>query len=137
MLGLANLRGTVLPVASLRGLLGAERAGRGARRGRSSSTAPRPSRWPSMPSRRWSTVEADQIETRQAELAAEPGERLKGAFAADGKNAIAKILDIEGADRRRLRAARRGRGRGARWPSLRCRPGRLPERPAATTGRSW
>ena len=41
-------------------------------------------------------VETDQIETRQAELATRPGERLKGAFAADGRNAIAKILDIEG-----------------------------------------
>ena len=29
------------------------------------------------------TVDADRIETRQAELAARPGERLKGAFAAD------------------------------------------------------
>ena len=40
------------------------------------------------------TIDAGQIETRQAELAAKPGEILKGAFAADGKKSIAKILDI-------------------------------------------
>src|SRR6185369_10381522 len=39
------------------------------------------------------TVAADKIETRQAELAARPGERLKGAFMLDGKG-VAKILDI-------------------------------------------
>src|SRR4029078_12057302 len=39
-------------------------------------------------------VESDQIETRQAERVTRPGERLKGAFA-DGRNAIAKIIDIE------------------------------------------
>ncbi len=78
------------------------------------------------------TVETDQIETRQAELATRPGERLKGAFAADGKNAIAKILDIEGligaafvqeARRGRARAGqRRGAGKSDCRRSRRRRP---------------
>jgi purine-binding chemotaxis protein CheW len=38
------------------------------------------------------TVESEQIETRRAELASKPGERLKGAFAAGGS--VAKILDL-------------------------------------------
>ena len=56
LLGLANLRGTVLPVASLRGLLGLSEAAEtepAQRPGRSCSTAPRRSRWWSMPSTRW------------------------------------------------------------------------------------
>jgi purine-binding chemotaxis protein CheW len=93
LLGLANLRGTVLPVASLRGLLGAdEPAGATARAIVLDGAAPVALAVDGVEA--LVTVDADQIETRQAELAARPGERLKGAFAADGKNAIARILDI-------------------------------------------
>jgi purine-binding chemotaxis protein CheW len=93
LLGLANLRGTVLPVASLRGLLGAdEPAGATARAIVLDGAAPVALAVDGVEA--LVTVDADQIETRQAELAARPGERLKGAFAADGKNAIALILDI-------------------------------------------
>ena len=64
------------------------------------------------------TRRADQIETRQAELAARPGERLKGAFRRPtARSAIAKILDIEAADRR----------------ALSCSSGRAPRRAPAGT----
>lgn len=94
LLGLANLRGAVLPVAGARGLLG------------------RPSR-PATPDDRCIvldgaapvalavdaidglvTVEASRIETRQAELAAEAGEELSGAFQAEGRSDVARILDV-------------------------------------------
>ena len=93
LLGLANLRGTVLPVASLRGLLGAdEQASAAARAIVLDGAAPVALAVDAVEA--LVIVDADQIETRQAELAARPGERLKGAFAVDGKNAIARILDI-------------------------------------------
>ena len=94
LLGLANLRGNVLPVASLRGLLGvaeAESVAPGAARAIVlDGAAPMALAVDSIEA--LATVESDQIETRQAELAARPGERLKGAFATAG--AVAKILDL-------------------------------------------
>ena len=126
LLGLANLRGSILPVASVRGLMGAEEPD-APRRGRSSSTAPVALAVDLVQA--LVTVETDQIETRQAELATRPGERLKGAFA-DGRNAIAKILDIEAlvsAAFVQERPRRAGR-------APRRRKGRLPENPAARTG---
>ena len=94
LLGLANLRGSVLPVASLRGLLGvaeAEAVAPGTARAIVlDGTAPMALAVDSIEA--LLTVEGDQIETRQAELAARPGERLKGAFATGG--AVAKILDL-------------------------------------------
>ena len=94
LLGLANLRGNVLPVASLRGLLGVAEA---------EVAAPSMARAIVLDGAALMalavdsiealvTVESDQIETRQAELAARPGERLKGAFAVAGT--VAKILDL-------------------------------------------
>ncbi len=94
LLGLANLRGNVLSVASLRGLLGvaeAEAAAPGmARAIVLDGAAPMALAVDSIEA--LVTVESDQIETRQAELATRPGERLKGAFATGG--AVAKILDL-------------------------------------------
>jgi purine-binding chemotaxis protein CheW len=94
LLGLANLRGSVLPVASLRGLLGvaeAEAAAPGmARAIVLDGAAPMALAVDSIEA--LVTLESDQIETRQAELAARPGERLKGAFATNG--AVARILDL-------------------------------------------
>ena len=95
LLGLANLRGSVLPVASVRGLVGAEESAEATTRAIVLDGAA-PVALAVDAVEALVAVEADQIETRQAELATRPGERLKGAFAADGKNAIAKILDIEG-----------------------------------------
>ena len=95
LLGLANLRGSVLPVASVRGLLGAEDPVEAATRAIVLDGAA-PVALAVDAVEALVAVETDRIETRQAELATRPGERLKGAFAADGKNAIAKIVDIEG-----------------------------------------
>lgn len=101
LLGLANLRGTVLPVASLRGLLGLSQAaeaesGAAARTIVLDGAAPVALVVDAIGA--LVSVEPDQIETRQAELAGKPGEKLKGAFAtataAGGKGAVAKILDI-------------------------------------------
>jgi purine-binding chemotaxis protein CheW len=93
LLGVANLRGSVLPVASLRGLLGM-------------SDAPLP------PSARAVVVDVGmivaivvdavialvevapaRIQQGQAALGAEPGERLKGSFQ-DGAGSAARILDV-------------------------------------------
>jgi purine-binding chemotaxis protein CheW len=95
LLGLANLRGNVLPVASVRGLLGAEDPAEATTRAIVLDGAA-PVALAVDAVEALVAVETDRIETRQAELATRPGERLKGAFAADGRNAIAKILDIEG-----------------------------------------
>src|SRR4051794_19231984 len=86
LLGLTNLRGTVMPVASLRGLLGrAEKANAATRAIVISDGAPVALAVDAVES--LLTVDEGQIETRQAELAATPGEILKGAFAVDGKRA--------------------------------------------------
>jgi purine-binding chemotaxis protein CheW len=94
LLGLANLRGNVLPVASLRGLLGVAEAGAvvpGTSRAIVlDGAAPMALAVDSIEA--LVTIESDQIEIRQAELAARPGERLKGAFATGGT--VAKILDL-------------------------------------------
>jgi purine-binding chemotaxis protein CheW len=93
LLGLANLRGIVLPVASLQGLLGGEPSTDAATRAIVLDGAA-PVALAVDAVEALVAVDAEQIETRQAELAAKPGELLKGAFAADGKKSIAKILDI-------------------------------------------
>ncbi|MCW5734372.1 MAG: chemotaxis protein CheW [Enhydrobacter sp.] len=101
LLGLANLRGAVLPVASLRGLLGlAESAdagpGTASRAVVLDGTAPVALAVDAVGV--LVSVEPDQVERRQSELAAKPGELLKGAFAttaaSGGKGAVANILDI-------------------------------------------
>jgi purine-binding chemotaxis protein CheW len=95
LLGIANLRGSVLPVAGLRELLGRKAA-------------------PGIPTARaivldigapvalvvdavasLETAAADQIETRQKELSAEGAEKLSGAFAFGPAKQVAKILDIK------------------------------------------
>ena len=93
LLGLANLRGNVLPVASLRGLLGGEATTEAATRAIILDGAA-PVALAVDVVEALVSVDAEQIETRQAELAAKPGELLKGAFATDRKKSIVKILDI-------------------------------------------
>jgi purine-binding chemotaxis protein CheW len=94
LLGLANLRGSVLPVASLRGLLGQDEvealAPGAARAIVLDGAAPMALAVDSIEA--LVAIESEQIETRQAELAARPGERLKGAFATGGT--VAKVLDL-------------------------------------------
>lgn len=93
LLGLANLRGSIVPVASLRGLLGgSETDGLATRAIILEGLAPVALSVDAVDA--LVNVDVGKIETRQTELAAKPGERLKGAFATDGKNAVAKILDI-------------------------------------------
>lgn len=95
LLGLANLRGNILPVASLRGLLGTDEAAAGADSHRAivlEGAAPVAVAVDSVET--LVAVDAERIETRQTELAARPGERVVGSFATDGKAAVAKILDI-------------------------------------------
>lgn len=94
LLGLTNLRGSVLPVASVRGLVGAEESAEATTQAIVLDGAA-PVALAVDVVEALVAVQTDQIETRQAELAKRTGERLKGAFA-DGRNAIAKILDIEG-----------------------------------------
>ena len=92
LLGLANLRGAVLPIASLRGLLG--QPGGGSPRDRVIVlTGLSPIGLSVDAVDALVTVGDADIETRQAELAREPGEALSGAFAADDGE-IAKILDL-------------------------------------------
>ncbi len=94
LLGVANLRGVVLPLASLRGLLGRseEVAKPGSRAIVLTGAAAVAITVDAVEA--LVSVAADQVETRQAELAQQPGERLLGAFrTGDG---AAKILDLRG-----------------------------------------
>lgn len=94
LLGLANLRGTVLPVATARGLLGkAERAAAASDRAIVLDGAA-PAALAVDAIGELVSVDADRIETRQAELAAEPGEALSGAFQPQGRSDVARILDV-------------------------------------------
>lgn len=94
LLGLANLRGAVLPVATARGLLGkSERAASaGDRTIVLDGGAPAALAVDAIGG--LVSVDAERIETRQAELAAEPGEALTGAFQPQGGSDVARILDI-------------------------------------------
>ena len=91
LLGVANLRGTILPVAGVRGLLGLpEKAEANSWALVLDGAAPVAAAVDSV--ERLETAPADKVETRQAELGAKAGERILGAFAVG--DAVAKILDI-------------------------------------------
>jgi purine-binding chemotaxis protein CheW len=104
LLGMANLRGSVLPVTSLRGLLGRE--------GSSEAPSARAIVLDGVTQVALTVDSVDAlvapdaatIETREAELAARPGERLRGAFQtrsgpevehAGAQEGIARILDVQ------------------------------------------
>lgn len=92
LLGLANLRGDILPVASLRGLLGEDAAAdRATRAVVLAGAAPVALAVEAVET--LTGIDPDRIETRQAELAAAEGERLDGAFTTAGGE-VARILDI-------------------------------------------
>ena len=96
LLGVANMRGAVLPIASLRGLLGRAETAASAT-GRSivlGGVAPVGLAVDAVDA--LVTVDEAGIETRQTELATGPGERLSGAFQPDGRTDVAKILDLRG-----------------------------------------
>ena len=92
LLGLGNLRGVVLPVASLYGLLGRAGAstGPGARAIVLNGETPAAIAVDQVVS--LASVAASEVESRQVELAAEAGERLIGAFQAGDE--VAHILDL-------------------------------------------
>jgi purine-binding chemotaxis protein CheW len=113
LLGLANLRGSVLPLAGMRELLG-----------KSSSTSTENARAIVLgigapfavlvdAVEALETIETSQIETRKKELSAEGAEQLLGAFAVGHDKVVAKILDIksllEAAFATRARAERQTR----------------------------
>ena len=95
LLGLANLRGAVLPVASLRGLLGMDekRAGSSTRAIVLKGASPVALVVDAVES--LMAISQDRIESQQADLGAEPGERLSGAFQTPVGGYAAKILDIK------------------------------------------
>ena len=95
LLGLANLRGAVLPIASLRGLLGQAEIGQGsaARAIVLEGAAPIGLAVDAVDA--LVTVDAANIEVRQTALATEAGERLSGAFQPEGRADVAKILDLK------------------------------------------
>lgn len=95
LMGIANLRGDVLPVASLRGLLGLEEATPSTARAIViEGAAPVGLAVDSVET--LASIDAADIETRQAELAVEGAERLVGVFRVDHLGAVAKILDLQG-----------------------------------------
>lgn len=96
LLGVANLRGTVLPIASLRGLLGRDEVAASATSRSIILGGGAPVGLAVDAVEALVSVDAAAVETRQAELAAEPGETLVGAFLVGKTRAVAKILDIRG-----------------------------------------
>ncbi len=98
LLGIGNLRGSSLALASLRGLLerdiaSAERTGVAIVLQGEAAVAFTVDKVEALV-----TVDVGTIETRHAELAAAPGEQLRGTFPyrAGEAGAVAKILDIKG-----------------------------------------
>lgn len=94
LMGLANLRGSVLPVASMRKLLGRDEKDTqsGAKAIVLDGAAPIALVVDGV--ERLIEVEEVDVQTEQAELAAVAGERLKGAFLSKDTKAVTKILDI-------------------------------------------
>jgi len=94
LLGLANLRGAVLPVATARGLLGkAERSARASDRTIVlDGGAPAALAVDAIDG--LVSVDVGRIETRQVELAAEAGEAFTGAFQSSDDTDVARILDV-------------------------------------------
>ena len=95
LLGIGNLRGAVLPVVSLRSLMGRGRDGApDARAIILNGAAPVALVVDVVDA--LVTVEAESVETGQAELAADEGERLLGAFRLGTNQTVVRILDIQG-----------------------------------------
>jgi len=95
LLGLANLRSLVIPVVSLRSLLGL-----GEFKARQSTRAivldaATPVALAVDGIEVITSVRPEQIDSGQAQLAAEPGELLRGAFQSQTSSGTAKILDIQ------------------------------------------
>ena len=96
LLGIANLRGSVLPLVGLRELLGKNSATSVSSTARAivlDVGAPVALVVDSVAT--LETTTAAQIETRQKQLHAEDGEKLRGAFSIGPDKHVAKILDIK------------------------------------------
>ena len=94
LLGIANLRGAVLPIASLRGLLGEAEADYGASSRAIVLEGEAAVALAVDAVDALVTIDTAKIETNRAELAALPGERLSGAFQVGGRDEVAKLLDV-------------------------------------------
>jgi purine-binding chemotaxis protein CheW len=93
LIGVANLRGAVLPVVSLRALLDLEgEPGTAARAIVLEGVAPVALVVDAIDA--LVTIDAERIETRSAQLSVERGEQLSGAFPLDHGQGAAKILDV-------------------------------------------
>ena len=92
LLGIANLRGAVLPLVGLRQLLGRPQDSGSAIAVVLDGAAPVALVVDAVDS--LVAVEQSRIETREAELGAESGELLSGAFQAGAAGEVAKILDV-------------------------------------------
>jgi purine-binding chemotaxis protein CheW len=93
LLGVANLRGTVLPLASLRHLLDLDEIdAAGSRAIVLSGASPAALAIDSVEA--MLTIASGKIETRQTELAAKGSEVLTGAFPVEGLG-VAKVLDVK------------------------------------------
>lgn len=116
LLGIGNLRGTVLPIAGLRQLLGKPAASAGAATRAIVLDIGAPIAVAVDSVAALENASEEQIDTRPKELGANGAERLLGAFSVSGEKGVAKILDIK----TMLETAFAGRTRG-RAPDKRLR----------------
>ena len=94
LIGVANLRGAVLPVVSLRAMLDLEvEQGAASRAIVLDGGAPVAIVVDAIDA--LVTIDAERIETRSAQLSVEPGEQLSGAFPLGDGQGAAKILDVQ------------------------------------------
>jgi purine-binding chemotaxis protein CheW len=115
LLGIANLRGTVLPLVGLRELLGLATASAAEAATKAivlDTGAPLALAVESVEG--LVAIAEDRIEVRESELSAEHGEALSGAFRSESHGAVVKILDIKKplgtAFSQQARARRQSRG---------------------------
>lgn len=95
LLGIANLRGAILPVAGLREMLGGKTVERPSTQRAIVLDVGAPVALVVDSVSNLETVDTTQIETRQKELGAAGAEKLLGAVSIGPEKRVAKILDIE------------------------------------------
>src|SRR6185369_6489086 len=95
LLGLANLRGAVLPLVGLHELLGLPDMGATRASKAIVLDAGTPIALAVESVESLATVAADRVEVREAELGAHDGEKLSGTFQSDAAAEVAKVLDIK------------------------------------------
>jgi purine-binding chemotaxis protein CheW len=95
LLGVANLRGVVLPVVSLRGLIGMDEAAAGGGSRSIVLDGDMPIAITVDAVETLTLVEIAGVESQPANLNGEPGERLIAAFSLGGSHGAVKVLDIQ------------------------------------------